>query len=533
MRRVTMGIDLGIKAPSVAVLLDEESNILIDGERFELSLEALERLECMALQAAGAESRLHVVIEKTFPSCEYMSGFFRSRGYEVSFAKPDQVKQARKFISPKVKTDRRDAYVLARLPYLDPRQLERVHVVSRTVRELKTLVSRRLSLVRQLTQLKIQLLRVAGTIWPGIAQAFDSLDSAHARAFLREMAPDAVVEMGEDQLAEYLCQQGRITLQIAQRIAHRLLAVSRKAVGLRSLVDEGRWLEIHQSHCQELIQQVESVEGLLKQKEKQTLDCYRQADPEQHLLSVVGVGESLAPTILSYFGEVERFPTTRKAQGFVGFYPETDASGTSDRKATTLSKKGPAPLRRDLFLAADSFRRHDPHGARLYHDQMVNKGKHHYSALCVVANRQLIPRIVAVLREKRPYELRDFENQRINKEQARELIAQFQVTEEDRKRLRSGTNSTAKTQQDGRSTEQSRGSQTPQMTSELDAPRNGRAFRPANPTSEGVHMTKAQLAQFVFREMDRLLNTGGNLEEIRSTLHTEAAIFFEKRVDTR
>ena len=42
-------------------------------------------------------------------------------------------------------------------------------------------------------------------------------------------------------------------------------------------------------------------------------------------------------------------------------------------------------------------------------------------------------------------------------------------------------------------------------------------------------MTKTQLAQFVYREMDRLLNSGANLEDIRLALHLEAKNYFENR----
>lgn len=111
----------------------------------------------MRLRGACKGTKLHVVMEKTFPTCEYVSGYFLARGYEVSYAKPDQVKEGRKFISRKVKTDGRDAYVMARLPYLDPRQLNRAHVAKPSLRELKTLVSQRLSMVKHLTFLKNQL----------------------------------------------------------------------------------------------------------------------------------------------------------------------------------------------------------------------------------------------------------------------------------------------------------------------------------------------------------------------------------------
>jgi hypothetical protein len=151
---------------------------------------------------------------------------------------------------------------------------------------------------------------------------------------------------------------------------------------------------------------------------------------------------------------------------------------------------------------------------------MTYKGKHHNSALCVVANRLLIPRILAVLKENRCYELRDFEGRAISKEQARQLVAQFLVAEEVRERLRSGLRPTE---------EKRRGNQSPEVTSEPKAPRNGTVPRHEDPTKDRIRMTKAQLAQFVFRETDRLLNSGGNLEEIRVQLHLEAARFFSKK----
>ncbi len=530
MIRRTMGIDLGIQAASVAVVLDERGEVLVDGVRFELSVEELERVERSALAGASAETKLHVVIEKTFPTCEYVSGFFGGRGHEVSFAKPDQVKEARKFLSPKVKTDRRDALVLARLPYLDPRQVERVHVAKPELGELKVLVSHRVSMIRQLTFLKNQLIRAANAIWPGISRVFDSLDSKHARAFLEEMEPQVAVRLGEEGIADFLRNKGQNKVEQARRLAARLMPVAKRAAGLLGLVDKNRWLALHRGQVSELVQQLKNLEALLRTKEQQILECYRRADPEELVMSIVGIGESTAPTILSYFGEPERFPTSSKAQGFVGLYPETHASGTSDRKGTALSKRGPAQLRRDLFLVADSFRRHDPHGARLYYEQMATKGRHHHSALCVLANRLVIPRILTVLKEKRPYELRDLEGNVITKEQARELVARYRVSEVVRERVRNQKRPQSKSSpEQPPHTQVSRSSQSPQMTSEFEAPRNGRALRPGDPNKLRLNVTKEQLAQLVYREMDRLLNCGGNLEEIRLAVRVEAARFFEER----
>jgi transposase len=515
-----MGIDLGIQSPNVAVVLDETGEVLVERLYFELGVKEFERAERAALQGAVEGAKLHVVMEKTFPSYEYVSRYFLARGHDVSYAKPDQVKEGRKFLSRKVKTDVRDAWVMARLPILDPRQLNRMHVAKPVLRELKTLVSQRLSLVKHLTFLKNQLNRASNALWPGLTKVFDSLDSNHARGFLRELEPRKVVELKEEGLAAFLREKGQIRQTQAQRLAAQLVCLSKRAVGLRGVLEDERWIELQATHAMELLEQIESLEQVMASKKRQIDKAYVKADPDQHVKSVPGVGERTAPTFFSYYGEPERFPSTRKAQGFVGFYPETDATGSSDRKGTAMSKEGPGLLRRDLFLAADIFRRVDPYGARMYYDQMANKGKHHNSALCVVANRALLPRLVAVVRERRPYEFRDLEGNPISKKQARELAAQFQVPEEVRARVRSRKKAAK---------EKNRGSVSSPVTSELEAPRSETAPRQEDPSSNRVSLTKDQLAMLVYRNVDRLLNSGENLEEIRFQLFKEARHFFEKR----
>jgi transposase len=523
-----LGVDLGINAPSVAVGLDEHGNEVLKAVRFELGLEELERVEQAVLRDAKPDTNLHVVMEKTFPSCVYVSKFFKSRGHKVSYAKPDQVKEGRKFLSRKVKTDARDAWVMARLPVLDPKQLERGYQAKPALQELKTLVSHRQSLVCQLTYLKNQIIRYANTVWPGLNEVFGSFDWNHARAFVRELDPEQVMELKEAGVAQFLREKGRITPKRAEQLAAQLVRLAKRTLGLQSLV-EASWLEMHRQHTIQLIGQVELLEKRIEAKEQDIGLSYVKADPEQYLLSIPGIGANTAPTVLAYLGEVDRFATSRKAQGFVGLYPATDASGLSDRKGTLLSKEGPAPLRRDLFLVSDAFRRCDPLGAYLYYDQMVNKGKHHISALCVVANRLVIPRIVAVLKAQRTYELRDLDGHAISKEEAKEIVAQFKVSERVRRRLRSrkrpASNQCSKT---GSVEKAIPGRPSPKITSELDAPRNGRAPRRDDFTSKRLSLTKDQLAMMVFRNVDRLLNSGGSLEEIRFELYKEATSFFKK-----
>ena len=164
---------------------------------------------------------------------------------------------------------------------------------------------------------------------------------------------------------------------------------------------------------------------------------------------------------------------------------------------------------------------------------MVHGGKHHNSALCIIANRSLIPRVLAVLREQRPYELQDLDGLPITKAEARELAAQWEVPQEVRKRLRNS-----------KALGQERREASPYVTSEPKAPRNGQPSRPgdrnpttlpeakdqlAEPNPETLSVTTDQLKMLVFKSLEQMLNTGGNVEEIRLQLKEEAANFFRER----
>jgi transposase len=517
MKHRVLGVDLGIQAPSVAVVADTDGAILGNAVRFELGVDELERVEATALKGAEDGTKLHVVMEQTYPTSEYVSAFFLARGHEVSFAKPNQVKAFRKCLSPKVKTDTVDAYVMARLPWLDPKQLARTYVPPPEIRELKIQVSQRASMVKQLVDLKNQLIAYANAFWPGVGRAFGDLDSAHARSFLREQRPESIATLQVNELAELLKNRGQIQQSYAERLAGKLLTIAKRTLGLHQLLPEEQ-IESTRAHTIELVEMVEEIELRLRTKEKRLDEAYLRCDPERLLMSIPGIAEKTAPTIFSYFGEPERFASTRKAQGFVGLFPETDATGLSDRKGTRITKNGPALLRRDLFLAADHFRRVDPHGARLYHALMVRGGKHHNSALCIIANRSLIPRVLAVLREQRPYELQDLDGNSITKAEARELVVQWKVPQEVRKRLRNS-----------KALPQERREASPYVTSEPTAPRNGQPSRPGDLNSPTLPVTKDQIAMLVFKSLEQMLNTGENLEEIRRHLEEESVIFFQKR----
>jgi hypothetical protein len=101
-----------------------------------------------------------------------------------------------------------------------------------------------------------------------------------------------------------------------------------------------------------------------------------------------------------------------------------------------MTKAGPAMMKRALCQAGDIARRYDPQLAYLYYREMVHHGKTHLQAMGAVMSH-LAARILTVLRDGRPYELRDIDNQPIGKKEAIELIrSRFQVPTETRQARR-------------------------------------------------------------------------------------------------
>lgn len=116
--------------------------------------------------------------------------------------------------------------------------------------------------------------------------------------------------------------------------------------------------------------------------------------------------------------------------------PGKSESGLTEGKGGKMTKAGPTSLRRALYIAADVSRQWDPQMAKFYYDHMVHKGNQHIKATCAVATK-MASRILQVLKEDRPYEIRDTDGTVVSKQKAREIILEkWRVTDDVRKRLR-------------------------------------------------------------------------------------------------
>ena len=102
-----------------------------------------------------------------------------------------------------------------------------------------------------------------------------------------------------------------------------------------------------------------------------------------------------------------------------------------------MSKAGPSLLRSAFVRAADTGRKQDPQLAKIYYQQMTERGATHLKASCVVASH-LAERAWAVLNRGTPYVICDNNGNPVTPGEAKKIIAdKWTVPEDVRKRRRS------------------------------------------------------------------------------------------------
>ena len=168
---------------------------------------------------------------------------------------------------------------------------------------------------------------------------------------------------------------------------------------------------------------------------------YDHADPAGIVVSVPGIGVTLAAGILGRTGDLNRFHSLKGVRAFTGMVPKIDQSGIEDHNKG-ITKSGDPGLRQVLFLAADHARKVDPTLAAHYHKLFIEKGKHHTSAVCTIAT-VLITRIAACWRAGEHYELRDTDGRIITEAEGRNICAtRYSIDPDIRTAKRSRTTTT-------------------------------------------------------------------------------------------
>ena len=167
--------------------------------------------------------------------------------------------------------------------------------------------------------------------------------------------------------------------------------------------------------------------------QERILPLFHKLFPDCFLESIQGIGVQSAATYMAFIQNIDRFPTVEKFRLWCGIVPASKQSGFAEAKGLRITQAGPNLIKSTLYLNAEVARQWDVQIADIYHRQMVEYGKHHIQAVCACASH-LASRIYAVLKQQRPYQLRDLAGNPISKKESRKLCQELRVPDEVRKR---------------------------------------------------------------------------------------------------
>lgn len=123
------------------------------------------------------------------------------------------------------------------------------------------------------------------------------------------------------------------------------------------------------------------------------------------LMSIPGIGTTIATTLIAELGEITRFPNGDCLVAFCGLDPRVKQSGIGLHHNTHLTKRGSPYLRRTVFLAASIAERCDEE-LKTYYEKKRNEGKFYKEATVAVA-RKLLYRIYAVWKRQTPFVVKE------------------------------------------------------------------------------------------------------------------------------
>ena len=314
---------------------------------------------------------------------------------------------------------------MARLPLVNPDKLHRLVLPSTTTFACQRACKQLDHLATQITAVKNRLQAIDRFAWPGLEETVFAEPFAPATRFFREhwYDPQQVLLLGTIVMRRQW-EASAVDVEDGGAWVEPLLTLAQQVLTLYGT--DGQYLDFEQLQAQ--VQRDQAWLAWLEQQHhtlrmRTVRPLYRAIHPSRNLETLKGVGQDSAAVYASFIGDPRRFSSTRLFRGWTGMVPDSQQSAENEAKGLHITQAGPDLIKKFAYLDAEIARRYDPQIAASYYDQMMRKGKHHKQAVCACATH-LLDRVLAVLRQDKPYEMRDSDGTAISDQQARELIVE-------------------------------------------------------------------------------------------------------------
>jgi transposase len=140
--------------------------------------------------------------------------------------------------------------------------------------------------------------------------------------------------------------------------------------------------------AKELLQGIQDAIKEARQQIYKDMAASAQGDAFRLLQTIPGIGPFIAASLLGEIQDIQRFDSAKALVAYAGLDPKVRQSGHTLNTTGRLTKRGSSYLRRNIFIAANVARQHDPQFRALY-DKKRAEGKSYTVATCVVARKLL------------------------------------------------------------------------------------------------------------------------------------------------
>lgn len=385
-----VGIDIA-KRSHVAAVIDEAENVVVGPFEFANTQSGFKKLLGKLEGARAGCEGAFVGMEATGHYWIALFDFLNGHGCQVAVINPIQTDAYRKVDTVrKTKTDKVDALLIADL--IRVKAFDASEFGNEATDGLRSLARFRTSLVEEVASLKNTATALLDRVFPEYERLFSDTFSPSSKALLKHYAtPEKVLACDIRTLAKTLKEASRGRL--GRDKAEEVKAAARRSVGVAFAADALAF------QIAIIVDNIDFVSGQIKELESEMERMLEQTSGKW-LVSIPGIGVTLASLIAGEIGDANRFADPHKLIAYAGMDASKNQSGESDGRGH-MSKRGSSYLRWALMQGADCVRKHDPYFGD-YYAKKTAQGAHHYVALSGVA-RKLSGVVLALMKEQRPY----------------------------------------------------------------------------------------------------------------------------------
>ncbi|MBF8438216.1 IS110 family transposase [Halanaerobiaceae bacterium Z-7014] len=381
-----VGIDIS-KSNHSCYIIDSEGTI------YENNLQILNNLQGFKTLSQKIHSicQIHnyknvkIGLESTGHYSTNITNYLYSEGFEVIIFNPIITNNKRKGNTlRKTKTDKTDAKVIATMLFTD--RSKSYSPISYQIIELKSLTRYRHRMVKQRSKFKLSYTRLITIIFPELA---DHVSTVHQKSIQKLFFEFPTAK------AIASCHLTKLTNLLKKNSKGKYLkdkAIELKELASKSIGSSNRATAFELQQTIKFIQFLNSEINIIDQKIKDLVD-----EIKTPLITIPGIGYTLAATIIAEIGDINRFSKPSKLLAFSGLDPSVYQSGKYDASHTMMVKRGSKYLRWAILQAARTVTMRDK-TFKDYLNKKLSEGKHYFVALSHVGKKLI--RVIFYLLKK-------------------------------------------------------------------------------------------------------------------------------------